>query len=118
MNKGLSPTFSTFKGGYDSGFIVDGKPKTDVWSYTCLWGYLRLCYNGSELKNNWKHISLHGRACNFFGWDIVPVSSSTKFKHLVFDIVNFNWHFAFNKKWPFMKIGFTNIWKMYKDEYR
>ena len=32
-----------------------------------------------------------------------------------YDMANFNWHFAYNKKFPFIKIGFKNIEKLYKE---
>ena len=51
--------------------------------------------NKTDLIDGWTHISLHGYRN---GYTYTPV------KKLLWD---FNWHFAFNKKFPFIKIGFS-----------
>ena len=38
----------------------------------------------------------------------------TPVKKLLWD---FNWHFEFNKKFPFIKIGFKNIWKLNNENF-
>jgi hypothetical protein len=30
--------------------------------------------------------------------------------------MEFDWHFAFNKEFPWILIGFEHIYKLYKDE--
>ena len=93
--KGVNPTYTTFRGNYGS-WNID---KTQL-DWFCLWGHLRICYDSKDMLDGWKHISLHGFK---FGYTYTPV------KKLLW---NFDYHFAFNKKWPFVKIGFTNIWPL------
>jgi len=95
--KSVNPTYSTFKGNYGSW----NENKTE-WDYFCLWGHFRIYYNANHLKDNWVHIGLNGYKN---GYTYTPV------KTLLWD---FNWHFAFNKKWPFVKIGFKNIENLFK----
>lgn len=97
--KCVNPIYSTFKGGYGR----YNRDWTD-WEYFCLWGHLRLCYDKRCLIDGWKHISLHGYK---FGYTYTPV------KKLLWQ---FDYHFAFNKKWPFIKIGFHRIWPLYDKE--
>ena len=97
--KSVNPIYSTFKGGY-GGWRSDWSD----WDYFCLWGHLRFCYDKRELKDDWIHISLHGYTN---GYTYTPVKTL---------LWNFDWHFAFNKKWPFIKIGFNNIENLYKIE--
>ena len=98
MIKAVNSIYTTFKGGCDGHNIDMSK-----WGYFCLWGHLKFCYNKTDLIDGWTHISLHGYRN---GYTYTPV------KKLLWD---FNWHFAFNKKFPFIKIGFKNIWKLNKD---
>ena len=70
-----------------------------------LFCHLKFCYNKTDLIDGWTHISLHGYRN---GYTYTPV------KKLLWD---FNWHFAFNKKFPFIKIGFKNIWKLNNENF-
>ncbi len=96
--KAVNPTYATFKGGYGS-YNLD----MTYWEYFCLWGHLKIYYRKTDLINDWTHISLHGYR---YGYTYTPV------KKLLWD---FNWHFAFNKKFPFIKIGFKNIENLFKE---
>lgn len=98
--KAVNPVYATFKGGY-GGWNAN---KTE-WDYFCLWGYLRFCYDRSHtrLKDDWIHISLHGYK---YGYTYTPVKLPW---------FNFDWHIAYRKKWPFIKIGFNRIWPLFKD---
>lgn len=98
--KAVSSIYTTFKGGCDGHNIDMSK-----WGYFCLWGHLKFCYNKTDLIDGWTHISLHGYRN---GYTYTPV------KKLLWD---FNWHFAFNKKFPFIKIGFKNIWKLNNENF-
>ena len=95
--KSVNSLYTTFKGGYDT-YSDD----MTHWSYTFLQGSLRFCYNEDDLIDGWTHISIHGR--NSYAYS--PIKLKWR---------NFNWHFAYNKKFPFIKIGFKNIWKLNKD---
>ena len=102
--KSVNPVYSTFKGGYGSGWKIDGgtypgSPYRNSWDYFCLWGHLRFCYDASDLIGGWIHYSIHGYRD---GYTYTPV------RKLLF---NFNWHFAFNKKFPWIMIGFNKIEK-------
>ena len=97
--KSVNPVYATFKGGYGSYNIA-----MTNWDYFCLWGHLRICYDSYSLKDGWISISLHGYR---YGYTYTPV------KKLLW---TFNHHIAFNKKWPFIKIGFHRIWPLYDKE--
>lgn len=97
-DKVIIPPYTTFKGGYGS-----WNDDMSQWDYFCLWSHLRLYYNKTDLIDGWTYISLHGYRN---GYIYSPVNK------LLWD---FNWHFAFNKKFPFIKIGFKKIWKLNKD---
>lgn len=97
-DKVIIPTYTTFKGGYGS-----WNDDMSQWDYFCLWNHLRFYYNKTDLIDGWTYISLHGYRN---GYIYTPVNK------LLWD---FNWHFAFNKKFPFIKIGFKKIWKLNKD---
>lgn len=99
FDKSVNPVYTTFKGGYGS-YNLD---MTD-WDYFCLLGHLRICYDETDLIDGWKHISIHGYR---YGYTYTPV------KKLLW---TFNHHIAFNKKWPFIKIGFHRIWPLYDKE--
>lgn len=99
LEKSVNPVYATFKGGY--GLYNLGMTN---WDYFCLWGHLRICYNETNLIDGWKHISIHGYRN---GYTYTPV------KKLLW---TFNYHIAFNKKWPFIKIGFHRIWPLYYKE--
>ena len=98
--KAVSSIYTTFKGGYDGHNIDMSK-----WGYFCLWGHLKFCYNKTDLIDGWTHISLHGYRNRY---------TYTPVKKLLWD---FNWHFAFNKKSTFIKIGFKNIWKLNNENF-
>lgn len=98
--KAVNPIYATFKGGY--GEMDEAMTR---WGYYCLWGHLRFCYSETDLIDGWKHISLHGYRN---GYTYTPV------KKLLWD---FDWHFAYNKKFPFIKIGFKNIENLYKENF-
>ena len=97
--KGVNSIYTTFKGGY-------GEYNIDMtnWEYFCFWGHFRICYNETDLIDGWKHISIHGYRN---GYTYTPVNK------LLWD---FGWHFAFNRKWPFIKIGFRRVWLLYDRE--
>lgn len=97
--KSVNPIYATFKGGL-------GKYNDDMseWDYFCLWGHFRFCYDKKNLIDGWTHIGLHGYRN---GYTYTPV------KRLLWQ---FDYHFAFNKKWPFIKIGFHRIWPLYDKE--
>jgi len=99
-DKAVNPTYTTFKGGYGS-----WNDSMSHWSYLCLWGHFRICFDKTDLIDGWTHISLHGYRN---GYTYTPV------KKLLW---NFDWHFAFNKKFPFIKIGFENIWKLNNENF-
>ena len=119
MNKKSADTYNTFKGGYDgfNFYDIDGNHSCSYWSYTFMWGHLRFVYGcpNYKIKDNWQTISLHARNLKLFGIDIIPLSTDSKFKHWIFNMANFNWHFAYNKKFPFIKIGFKNIENLYEE---
>ena len=79
-----------------------------TYEYFCLWGHLKFCYNRKimtddgfeEIKDGWTWISLHGYRN---GYTYTPVKSL---------LWNFNLHIAYRNKWPFIKIGFNNIWPL------
>ena len=95
--KFFNPIYTTFKGGLGS-----WNEEMTEWDYFCLWGHLRLCYNKQSPKDDWVWISLHGYKN---GYTYSPVKSL---------LWNFNWHFAYKWKWPFIKIGFLKIWPLIK----
>jgi len=97
-DKAVNPTYATFKGGYGS-----WNDDMSQWDYFCLWGHLRFCYNKTDLIDGWTHIGLHGYRN---GYTYTPV------KKLLW---NFDWHFAYNKKFPFIKIGFKNIENLFNE---
>ena len=99
-DKVIIPPYTTFKGGYGS-----WNDDMSQWDYFCLWSHLRFCYNKTDLIDGWTHISLYGYRN---GYTYTPV------KKLLWD---FNWHFAFNKKFPFIQIRFKNIWKLKKENF-
>ena len=94
-DKAVNPTYATFKGGYGSYNIAMTK-----WEYFCLWGHFRICFDKTDLIDGWTHISFHGYRNGY---------TYTAIKKLLW---NFKLHIAFNKKFPFIKIGFKNIWKL------
>ena len=103
--KAVNPVYATFKGGY-GGLSDDMKS----WEYFCLWGHLRFCYNKKvmmdgwqDIKDGWTWISLHGYRD---GYTYTPV------KKLLW---NFTLHIAYRNKWPFIKIGFDNVWPLIYD---
>lgn len=97
--KAVNPVYTTFKGGCDS-----NNENMTYWSYTFLWGHLRFCYNKIDLRDEWTHIAIYGYKN---GYAHAPI----KLKWW-----NFHLHMAIRKKWPFIKIGFRNIYpKLYKE---
>lgn len=105
--KCVNPVYTTFKGGYDSGWKTDGKvypgePYQDYWSYVFLWGNLRLVYDRLCMKEGWIKISLHGYNN---GYTYTPVK---------LHLPDFHWHIAVNTKFPFIKFGFERVWALVK----
>ena len=100
MEKEINSIYTTFKGGLGS-----WNEDMTRWEYFCLWGHLRFYYDGSHrtLKDDWTHISLHGYR---YGYAYSPVEKL---------LWRFDWHMAYSKRWPFIKIGFKRIWPLFKD---
>jgi len=62
--------------------------------YKFLHGLFRFNWHALPLKDNWKHLSFH------YG--------NSKTEHY------FNLHLAYRFQFPFIKLGFDNIWKFIK----
>lgn len=99
--KSVNPVYATFKGGYSSYNIAMTK-----WEYFCLWGHFRICFDKTDLIDNWKHLSFYGYRD---GYTYTPV------KKLLW---NFKLHMAYGKKFPFIKFGFNKIWNISKDNHQ
>ena len=89
--KYINPVYGTLLGGF-------AMQCATAFDYTCVYGKLRLCYDSCELKDGWKHPSIHWNNFNNGGkaW---------------------NFHFAYRWKFPFLKIGFNSIKNLYKENY-
>ena len=97
--KTVNPVYGTYKGGL-GGWNDD----MTFYDYFCLWGHLRFCYNKKETKEGWTWISLHGYKN---GYTYSPVRKL---------LWNFNWHFAYGKHFPWIKVGFDNVNEVLKFE--
>ena len=89
--KCINIVYGTLLGGWSKRWAT-------AFDYTCIYGKLRLCYDTCKLKDGWKHPSIHWNTFNNGGkaW---------------------NFHLAYRWKFPFLKIGFNSIKKLYKEEY-
>ncbi len=89
--KQYSSSYTTLLGGITSwGEDVNGK--RTCFEYTFFYGLFRFGWHNLHLQHGWKHLSLHYNNNKTGHW--------------------FNWHMAYNKKWPFIKIGFDNVWPL------
>ena len=89
--KCINPVYGTLLGGWSM-------RRATAFNYTCIYGRLRLCYDSCQLKDGWKHPSIHWNNFNNGGkaWDF---------------------HIAYRWKFPFLKIGFNSIKNLYKENY-
>lgn len=111
----VSPTQSTFKGGWWSGQHVDENGKVvpiklsdPYWQYMCCYGIFRLCKGGPNRKLNepgtmWSlHINTYNPYCKLPNW--IKKRST-------------DWHVAFIKRFPFVVFGFRTVDSLCVDWY-
>jgi hypothetical protein len=87
---------TTFIGGNSSPLsCVTGKPPMTRYDWHCIYGRLRITYDRHILTDEWRHHSIHWNNVNNGG-------------------IAWNFHWAFNSKYPFIRIGFKSIKHLYK----
>lgn len=102
MKKTINPIYSTFKGGYSSGYSeIDGK-RSNCWEYTFCYDIFRFCKGNVFGKLTVPGVSYSLHMNTYHSYCYLPKWLKNK---------SFHWHFAFIKRWPFVLIGFKNVWK-------
>ena len=92
-----STVYNTLKGGYCMNHLdADGNVSNTEWQYTCLYDKIRFTYSSIVLREGWIHRSIH--------WN-----------NIINGGIAWDFHIAYRKKYPFIKIGFNSIKNLYKE---
>lgn len=101
MKKSINPVYGTFLGGY-----CTGNPSNSHWQYTCCYGIIRICKGPANGRLTIPgvtyslHINTYGPYCN-----LPKFLQNHAYHH----------HIAFIKQWPFILVGFKNVYKYVED---